>query len=872
MGLSFKKFFLGLVALSFVATPAVSHAFSYPYVASSGSSLGQWTTDYNSAVENAKSSGKPIVFVSFHECDHGCGDPLTSLDQTVKSGSYLVCMNWDEGKTGYRSDGQDFFRRMGKSSNLGQCTILYGGRRAGEVAEKFGQTHTSPSSVMSALASRYSTVMDSGSRNTSFSSSDYANALNASSLAFTTSSGYPWQLSGESAEYSDYYSTGKSVRSGLIGDSCESWLETTVSGPSKVSFKWMVSSEQNYDNLSFLVDGNLVGEISGVHAFEESSWETVTYSIPSGSHTLRWRYSKDGSVGSGMDGGWIADLVVEENPYYEVSFVGICSLWIRQYMYGEVLGTLPDGNESGCGSTVFDGWYTAYEGGTKISSATKVTQDVSYYAHWRTVTAKPTIACESYYTITPGVSCSIPIKANSTIKATTVSVSGLPKGLSFKSGKIIGKATKPGTYKVVVTAKNSKGTVRKTVTLKASNPGFNVTVKARVNGASSSDAQELASGDTVQFYVGVQQTISIASSPKLSGVASSAASVSVSGLPTGLTYKSGKITGVVRTKGTKTATIKFKNKWGWSRSFKVVFKAVSLPAAVTGTFNGFVTGYYDWLDSHEYAGAEDCYDCSEDEDECEYGDCDYYSKVRYGGSVSYAAVSGARVSRFKMTASSSGKLTAKLGSVTFTASKWSNCREGSFEATLTYGTKKINVYVDPSAGWDSASLSAFYYASPDSASMCGGWTPGYAYRNPFGKNSSGAYLNSTAGHMVKLLAKLGTTRIATSKFGNWWELACEACVEAPRGYKFPLAVKVSTSGIATLTGKLGSKTISATAPVRILENGSALATFVTNGVAIDLEWFYEPATKEHWDDWAQRWEPAYPDCFYAPLGSALLLK
>ena len=64
---------------------------------------------------------------------------------------------------------------------------------------------------------------------------------------------------------------------------------------------------------------------------------------------------------------------------------------------GKALGTLPTVSKSGC---TFKGWYT--NGGTKITSSTKITSNVTYYAQWTTnpTTAKPLIA-DGTYTLTP---------------------------------------------------------------------------------------------------------------------------------------------------------------------------------------------------------------------------------------------------------------------------------------------------------------------------------------------------------------------------------------------------------------------------------------------------------------------------------------
>lgn len=46
---------------------------------------------------------------------------------------------------------------------------------------------------------------------------------------------------------------------------------------------------------------------------------------------------------------------------------------------GETVGTLPTASRS---NYTFDGWYTAKEGGTQIGTSSKITADVTYYAHW----------------------------------------------------------------------------------------------------------------------------------------------------------------------------------------------------------------------------------------------------------------------------------------------------------------------------------------------------------------------------------------------------------------------------------------------------------------------------------------------------------
>ena len=89
--------------------------------------------------------------------------------------------------------------------------------------------------------------------------------------------------------------------SGKIGDLNVSWMETTVTGPGTLSFDWMVSSELNGDYLTFSIDRvDHLGAISG-----EVGWQTLTFSLPAGTHRLTWTYSKKGAVAAGLDAGWL---------------------------------------------------------------------------------------------------------------------------------------------------------------------------------------------------------------------------------------------------------------------------------------------------------------------------------------------------------------------------------------------------------------------------------------------------------------------------------------------------------------------------------------------------------------------------------------
>ena len=96
------------------------------------------------------------------------------------------------------------------------------------------------------------------------------------------------------------------ARSGALLDNQMCTMTMNVVGPTKVSWWWMVNSETNYDFLQYLIDGVVqTTKISGT-----VGWTQVTgVVIPSGAHTLGFRYSKDVSVSVGLDAGMIDDIV-----------------------------------------------------------------------------------------------------------------------------------------------------------------------------------------------------------------------------------------------------------------------------------------------------------------------------------------------------------------------------------------------------------------------------------------------------------------------------------------------------------------------------------------------------------------------------------
>jgi|GEM_PF-880897 len=116
-------------------------------------------------------------------------------------------------------------------------------------------------------------------------------------LALTTGGNADWF-----AQTTTFYYGSDAAQSGSIALGQESWMQTVVNGPGIVKFHWKVSSQADYDFLEFYIDAVRKDRISG-----EVAWQEKTYNVPSGSHTLKWRYVKDGLAEVKLDGSKSSD-------------------------------------------------------------------------------------------------------------------------------------------------------------------------------------------------------------------------------------------------------------------------------------------------------------------------------------------------------------------------------------------------------------------------------------------------------------------------------------------------------------------------------------------------------------------------------------
>jgi hypothetical protein len=108
---------------------------------------------------------------------------------------------------------------------------------------------------------------------------------------------------------------GVAAQSGAIGGGEYSSVTTTVTGPASLSFYQKVSSQPTYDNLTFSLDGLIKSAISGT-----VNWQQKMFTLPTGTHTLVWKYAKNLTLNGGFDAAWLDKVVVSPNPALKVTY------------------------------------------------------------------------------------------------------------------------------------------------------------------------------------------------------------------------------------------------------------------------------------------------------------------------------------------------------------------------------------------------------------------------------------------------------------------------------------------------------------------------------------------------------------------------
>lgn len=135
------------------------------------------------------------------------------------------------------------------------------------------------------------------------------------------------------------YDGKQTLRSGAIshGGTSETTINFTLVADGSIELNYMVSSENNYDWLYIYVDNAEVVKRSG-----SVSWTVYAKDLSAGNHTVKFKYTKDGSGNSGSDAGAIG----------YVTLTGVVKDYDRKYLI----------QSGGSLFTVTDGALTAVEG------------------------------------------------------------------------------------------------------------------------------------------------------------------------------------------------------------------------------------------------------------------------------------------------------------------------------------------------------------------------------------------------------------------------------------------------------------------------------------------------------------------------------
>ena len=117
---------------------------------------------------------------------------------------------------------------------------------------------------------------------------------------FINSTDSPWEIS------NTYFNSGShSVASANIGDYGTSTMliNANIGLDGNISFYRMISTEYNYDWLTFYIDDVMQTRWSGTH-----EWEMASFPVSAGQHTFKWIYSKDINTIGGLDKVFVDDI------------------------------------------------------------------------------------------------------------------------------------------------------------------------------------------------------------------------------------------------------------------------------------------------------------------------------------------------------------------------------------------------------------------------------------------------------------------------------------------------------------------------------------------------------------------------------------
>lgn len=151
-----------------------------------------------------------------------------------------------------------------------------------------------------------------GSGTTSFTDGFETGTLVNFTTGCTGTSCQNWSVTNIAGQYNtgSFAASSGSVAP-LVANTTNFMEYTTVAIPingGKVKFDFRLLSELNGDYFRFYIDGVQQGQWSGTIAYN-----TVSYTLTTGVHTLRWEYSKNASVNAATDRVFIDNVIVSNN-------------------------------------------------------------------------------------------------------------------------------------------------------------------------------------------------------------------------------------------------------------------------------------------------------------------------------------------------------------------------------------------------------------------------------------------------------------------------------------------------------------------------------------------------------------------------------
>ena len=131
--------------------------------------------------------------------------------------------------------------------------------------------------------------------------SDLGSALNAPHLVWQTSSDYPWTV--ETDDTCDGLAVQSTDGGGYRNQA--SWISTTITGPTKMSFRYMTHCYAGYAYLAVTSDGV---ELFKTTNSTSPDWYCAEVDIPSGQHTVKFNFQLTGGRTSGFNGAWLDEV------------------------------------------------------------------------------------------------------------------------------------------------------------------------------------------------------------------------------------------------------------------------------------------------------------------------------------------------------------------------------------------------------------------------------------------------------------------------------------------------------------------------------------------------------------------------------------